>query len=254
MLSVYVVASELDLVEFDLADDFVVVQSDLSGRFGIRPTDPNDLLQCWVKRRPDLLIGMVDRRSKLIVVGAGTIALAPRSSTTVRRATELLKLNGCRRVLTEPPPNNDSWITELGEMYGAIPPELFHGTSDKYLDSIQAKGLIVTGEPNWERSASGHISLAATAQIAALHARETAAKIGGNPIVLTCHRPATLLPDWDVKRCIIDNPEVPSEDEQILTREAGLFGTPEPIPADQIIRISEPALRIPYTSWKSIII
>lgn len=137
-------------------------------------------------------------------------------------------------------------------MFGEIPPELFHGTSDIHLANIRALGLIVTGEPNWERGASGHISVAATAQIAALHARETAAKIGGNPIVLSCHKPATLLLDWDVKRFIIDNPEVPGRDAQTSTREAGLFETPDPIPVSQIIRISVPALRVPYTLWEPV--
>jgi hypothetical protein len=248
----HVVADALNNFTFDYLAPFAPVTTELNRIFGIAPTDLHDLVNIFSRQRPDLLIGMIDPAKSQLRIIAGATGLDPCSSTVIRHALERLCLAECWRCLVVADNKLDTWVTPYTEMFGGVPPVLFHGTSNVYLASIRAAGLITTGLRNWLASGRNEVYLTASPQIAAFHARRTAEATGAQPIVVACRRPNFLVPDWDVVNLMVNNAQVPSNDGRMLAREAGLFASPAAIPVSEIVDIREAALSTPYMTWRCV--
>lgn len=244
----YVVADALNLYQFDQSVPFRQVSNTLSRLFQLAPKNLGHLINGCAKARPDLLIAGVDRNKMQLKVNAGNTGLDPCSSSLIRHVVEALGLVECWRKLTLEG-GTDEWLTPRAQMCGGVPLVLYHGTCDIHLASIRAIGLSTTGVPNWKSGGRNQVYMTASPQIAAFHARHTANSKGGQPIVVACRRPAKLLPDWDVINSMVKSPAVPSNDGQVLAREAGLFASPIAIPACEIVEIRTPKLSSDYLKW-----
>lgn len=216
--------------------------------FGFRPVDLDDLVNVWaLKRRPDLCIGAFRPQDPALVTLGEGVALDPSTSLVMKRVA---KLTGTARVIRILGP--DTWSTDVRRMKGRLPAVLYHGTSSVFRDGIVRHGLLTNQPPNWLHGGSGAAFLSATPQTAAHHARRTASGGSGSPIVVACRRPSKLIPDWDVERDLVRNPDVPSNDGDLLAREAGLWAAPGGVPPIGILAIYEPRLSLPPAQWRRV--
>jgi hypothetical protein len=203
-----------------------------------------------------VLRGRIGDGSGWLTITGGSLATSPRSSAIAKRIVEELKLEGCERTLVDLP--GDRWRVALPDMEGCIPSTLYHGTSDACLPDIRVQGLQLNKKANWELGPEGSahgnqpvISLAAEANVAAMHAVETAEKVGGEPVVIEVCRPANLLPDHDVIRLM--RPLDAKDPEVVLaTIEAGVFATPDPVPPAALIGARTPIARRGWSEWKAV--
>jgi len=246
----HIVASRDAAIVFDDTHCFGNISEKILENFGILPSSCCDLLSHYSNTHPTLLIGKIDFELRKLIIAGPTLGLSPRSSRLLRQVVQHFDLSLCERLLNVEPAPYFRWGTDLASMYGAIPPTLFHGTSDIHLDSILRLGLITSGERNWETGSTNRLSLAADAQVAAIHAQETSAKIGGLPMVVECLTPNSLESDWDVKHslALTDN----SVPDFQLTCEAGLFASAVAVPVSGIQRITKPRPRVPYINWPTL--
>jgi hypothetical protein len=244
----YIVADALNEVLF-CGPITPQVRQSLNDSFAILPVDLDDLVNRVANERPDLLIGLIDTTVRSLTVIGGQTALDPCSSSIIKHVSYRHSINACLRHLFISLCATDSWETKATDMCGGIPLLLFHGTSDHYLAAIRRSGLTITGTPNWKAGGRHHVYLSASPQIAAFHARRTAAHVSGAPIVVACNRPPLLRPDWDVQNQLVNSAVVPSDDGATLAREAGLFASPAPILDKNIVEIRSPVPNQPYRSW-----
>jgi hypothetical protein len=243
----YIVASQDGAVVFDDSSCFGNVAKEILAHFGISSSCRVELFSQNSKTHPSLLIGRLDFGSRELFVAGPTHGLSPRSSSLLRQVVQHFELSLCEKLLDVEPAPYFRWRTDLASMYGAIPPTLFHGTSRVHLDSILKQGLITCGKPNWNVMITNRLSLAADAQVAAIHARDTSEKIGGRPIVVECLTPTSLEPDWDVIHTLALTVAGVSDFE--LTCEAGLFASAVAVPVSGIQRITEPMPGGQYVNW-----
>lgn len=180
------------------------------------------------------------------------MAISPLTSTVARRIVSEFRLDGCERLL--PDAGGDSWCVPAAEMLGRTPCTLYHGTSTTHLASIRSTGLRFDMDANWDMGDQGGahgdtrvVSLAAEANVAAMHAQNTAARIGGAPVVLAVATPADLLADHDVMR---EMGAIDGKDEAAMkaTNAVGLYATPTCFAPVQIIEARNPK---PHTAWFS---
>ncbi|MBP2513807.1 hypothetical protein [Sphingomonas sp. PvP018] len=199
-----------------------------------------------------LLRGKIAAGSGWLRIMGGSMAISPLTSTVARRVVSEFGLDGCERLLTDA--GGDSWRVPAAEMLGRTPCTLYHGTSTTRLASIRSTGLRFDMEANWDMGDQGGahgdtrvVSLAAEANVAAMHAQNTAAKIGGAPVVLAVATPADLLADHDVMRA---TGAIDGKDKTAMkaTNAVGLYATPSCFAPVQIIEARNPT---PYTTWIS---
>ncbi len=138
MSATHVVADALNTFTFDCQMPFAPVAQELNRVFRIAPITLDDLVNVFCGLRPDLLIGRIDRTGSQLRVIAGATGLDPRTSSIIKYAVELLCLGQCWRCLVVEHNEKDAWVTTHAEMFGGVPPALFHGTSDAYLAPIRA--------------------------------------------------------------------------------------------------------------------
>ena len=246
----HVVADRRQCFVFDSVD-FGRAAGDLALRFSITPADIGELANQWTTKRPDLLIGAFHPNQATLTTMGDGVALDPGTSKIVRDAARLTGISQVRRLLivgTE----WDEWVTPRRLMRGSVPDVLFHGTSDLLLTGILTRGLRTDQPPNWAKGGKAQVFLTATPQTAAFHARRTADRRGGLPVVLSCRRPPHLQPDWDVQHQVVGNPLVPTASAWNRTREAGLFASPRPLRRCAILAAHVPMAGAPFQSWEEV--
>ncbi|WP_404712158.1 hypothetical protein [Sphingomonas sp. MMS24-J13] len=201
-----------------------------------------------------ILRAKLETNSRWIRIMGGSMAVSPRASAVALRVVNELGLEGCERQLIEVP--GDLWQVAKTEMLGQMPDTLFHGTSTKFLQNIRQIGLSLNMPSNWDLGINGGahrgtpvVSLAAEANVAAMHAYETAEKIGGDPTVLQVTTPSNLFADHDVMLMIgaIDGTDQTAME---MSTAVGLFATPDPVPPDALIAARAPTRRTAWDTWK----
>lgn len=205
-------------------------------------------LTSWVAPllRQDLLVGGISWSAGQIAMATGALSIDPRSSTIAASVTRHLGLG--YRQSTIHSGGRIRWTTPISDVIGRIPTVLYHGTSNTVLPAIRAGGLSTTAPSHWPMGSKGFVCLTATPQIALKHAREAAARRGGHEIVIQCPTPSVLDVDWDVENQLVKSKRVPSTNGMFLTQEAGLFATPNPIPAS-VITVYDPSAVTPFSAW-----
>lgn len=208
-------------------------------------------LKSWVAQhlRQDLLVGHIAWARGVLVLETGLLSPDPHSSTIAAGVTTHLGLGYKQAILQG---GVIIWNTPASDVIGRVPGVLFHGTSDKVLPAIRAGCLITSAPSHWPIGSKGVVCLTATPQIGMKHALEAAARRGGNPIVIACVKPAVLDVDWDVNRWLVQPKRIPSTNGWFLTQEAGLFSTPHPIPASDILGVYAPNGLAPFSAWPTI--
>lgn len=247
----HVVSDQKHCLIFNHATNFGLVATAIDATFGFVPTSQNDLANLWTTRRPDLLIGSLLPNPKILTILGSGVSLDPVCSVVAKAAANLLKVESIRRMLIAGGPY-DIWFTPLGDMKGRIPSILFHGTSDLFSNRIWAEGLRIDQLPNWLNGSRRRVCMTATPQTAAFHARRTAGKKGGRPIVVAFRKPWFLEADWDVTNQLANNSWVPCNDAMMLTKEAGLFSSTRPASRMAILDILEPQISAPVSGWPRI--
>jgi hypothetical protein len=223
------------------------VRTRLKTYFGIRVRSLIKLTSLVAAHlRQDLLIGRISWAGGQIAMATGALSIDPRSSTIAAAVTGHLGL-GYRQSVCQG--GMIRWSTPVADVIGRVPDVLFHGTSDTVLSAIRTGGLITSAPSHWPLGSKNVVCLTATPQIGLKHAREAAARRGGDPIVIACAKPAVLGVDWDVNRQLVQSKRVPSTNGWFLTQEAGLFSTPHPIPLSHIQGVYSPDAFAPFSAW-----
>ena len=215
-----IVADATQTRVFSATDSWSVIQPQLSV-FSIAPADMQELVNLPKGIRRDLLVGKVFGAT--LRFSALDIGLEPLCSTVIHRVVNAHGLDGCSRTRVDE--EIDVIYTPRALITGMMPTVVYHGTSDVHLPQIRSGGLCVSQPSNWPAGGRNHIYLAAEAQVSAFHARRTALRAGGDPIVLKCLLPANWAVDHDVQHQMVLNPAVPSNDAVFLSQEAGLFSS-----------------------------
>jgi len=216
--------------------------------FSIAPATLQELVSLPTGKRPDLLVGRLF--GTILRLPALDIGLEPICSTVIHRVVTKYGLDGCQRVRADGDP--DTINTPRALILGALPGYVYHGTSDLNLPTIRDAGLCTDQPANWPNGGRDHVYLAAEAQVSAFHARRTAAKQGGQPVVLKCRLPTTWVADHDVNLQMVQNSAVPSADPVFLAQEAGLFATPAAIPWSDILEVRSPVLHERFDTWSEV--
>jgi hypothetical protein len=95
------------------------------------------------------------------------------------------------------------------------------------------------------------VSLAAEANVAAMHAYETVEKVDGDPAVLQVTTPSNLLADHDVMLMIgaIDGKDQTAME---ICTAVGLFPTPDPVISDALIAARTSMRKTGWDTWTTL--
>ena len=201
--------------------------------------------------RSDVLLGTIDDNDSLFLHSLGSFKFDPQSSILVKKVVKELGLSS----VSYGTHDEDEEHVSKWAIKGEIPKRVYHGTSTNYIQSLMRFGLVPDKEEtNYEGiSHPEAVFFSSRKDEALMHAKHTARKVGGLPVVieLTVPDKNLIIPDYDIDigagdtGCydyicskLRDNQSKYSEmegDSLSLSREFGIYGYKGRIPASHFL-------------------
>ena len=159
-----------------------------------------------LETRDDVLTGRIDASADYLTIDSAiTFGFDPKSSILAKKIVKDLNLKGANIIDDE----GDDRRYSKSEMTGVIPDIMYHGTSTKYLHQILKHGIVprssqkIKSNTNF-KDVEHHDIIFLTSRFdkADFHAKNAAAKNGGDPMVLKIRvsDKSKIVPDYDVDR------------------------------------------------------
>jgi len=253
----YVVAFDKFIWIFD--NDMINLEyvENITDRLGLsnREIDASDdaytLIQSIQEKRPDVLIGQIQKKSLYLYDNGGSFKTDPKSSVLVKKVVNQLKLTS---VISDDDDNVSNKLTKKN-IRGEIPNIGYHGTSSQYLSSILSVGL-KSGESGSNYASAGVIHddlvfFATRIYEAMGHALHTTriknkSRIHSYPIIIEFVIPDKdqIIPDYDLEKMTTKDiyygntgkrsewgEKAYQDDPHKLSKHFGIYGYRKRIPA-----------------------
>ncbi len=196
----YVVAFKKNIWRFDKIIDPDIAE-EISNTLKIDEEEWGDFydLMDALEGRSDILLGTVDEHYKVLYLhGYGSFRFDPQSSILVKKVIKELGLSSVSYTSSD----DDERTVRKHNIKGQIPRNVYHGTSTNYIQGLLRFGLVPNRkETNYEGiSHPESVFFTSRTEEALHHAKHTANRVGGLPVVIELSVPNKnlIIPDYDI--------------------------------------------------------